>query len=241
MSIKARFRSGNIEYFESTTQQVVEATAPVFFHHQFNGQVLDVTNTWKAIDVGTLGTTTPAVVDGVGGGVCRLLMDTNDEPEDSGIYMNDIRVFDLNADLVCEFRVDAAVVMGTGVRCVFGMAGDHNLDKEAITEAAWFSMSASAVLNVETDDTTNNTDAATGITMAAGTVYICKIDFRTLADVKFYIDGARVAASTTFDMSNLSTSEAMMQPYASLDKAGGLAALGTLDISDVKIWSDETA
>lgn len=240
MSIKARFRSGNIEYYESTTQQVAEATAPVFFHHQFQGHTLDTANTWTALAVKTLGTVAPVVVDGVGGGACRLSLDSQSEAQDSGIYMNDIRTFDLNADLVCEFRVDAAVVMGTGVRCVFGMAGDHNLDKDTITEAAWFSMTASAVLNVETDDTTNNLDASTGTTMAAGTIYVCKIDFRVLADVKFYIDGARVASSTTFDMSNLLTAEAMMQPYAMIDKASG-AALGTLDISDVKIWSDATA
>jgi hypothetical protein len=117
------------------------------------------------------------------------------------------------------------------------MAGDHNLDKDAVTEAAWFRFDASLVCKVETDDTTNdNDDKATGHTAVAGTYDVYRIDFTDLTDVKFFINGARVAGSTTFDMSKLEAAEQKMQPYFSLDKTSG-AGLGDMNIDYVKIYS----
>jgi len=70
---------------------------------------------------------------------------------------------------------------------------------------------------VETDDgTRDNDDVATGATL--GTSYKeFVIDFTGgKSNVKFYIDGARVAASTTFDMSGYSSG---LQPIIQLQKA----------------------
>ena len=74
----------------------------------------------------------------------------------------------------------------------------------------------------------------------AGTYNIFRIDFTNLYDVKFFIDGVRVATGTTFDMSNLTAGEQQMQPYFSLDKAGGLASLGDMNIDYVKILSNRS-
>jgi hypothetical protein len=118
------------------------------------------------------------------------------------------------------------------------MCGDHNLDKDTVTEAAWFRFDASLVCKVETDDTTNNNDdIATGHTAVAGTYDIYRIDFTDLTDVKFYINGTRVASGTTFDMSNLTAGEQQMQPYFSLDKTSG-TGLGDINIDYVKIFSN---
>jgi hypothetical protein len=109
-----------------------------------------------------------------------------------------------------------------------------------VAAAAWFRWDASLVTKCESDDTTNNEDdVATGITAVAGTYSIYRIDFTTLSDVKFFIDGARVAAGTTFDMSNLTAAEKRMQPYFSLDKATG-TGLGDMNIDYVKIWSNRS-
>ena len=48
-----------------------------------------------------------------------------------------------------------------------------------------------------------------------------------------------VATATTFDLSNLTDAEGLMQPYFSLDKASG-TGLGTFDIDYVRIWSERT-
>ena len=65
--------------------------------------------------------------------------------------------------------------------------------------------------------------------------HILRIDFTTLADVKFYQDDARVYSTTTFDMSNLTAAEQQMQPYFSLDKASG-ETLCTLGIDYVRVF-----
>ena len=131
-----------------------------------------------------------------------------------------------------------AVSPGTGVCAVFGLANDHNLDKDTVAVAAWFRMDASLVCKVETDDTTNNNDdKATGSTFVAGTFYVCRIDMTTLTDVKFFINGTQVATGTTFDMSNMTAAEQQMQPYFSLDKASG-TGLGTMQIDYVKLFSN---
>ena len=107
-----------------------------------------------------------------------------------------------------------------------------------MTEAAWFRFDADLAADVETDDTTNNNDdISTGHTAVAGTYDIYRIDFTTIADVKFFINGTRVATGTTFDMSNLSAAEQQMQPYFSLDKASG-TGLGDINIDYVKIFSN---
>jgi len=154
--------------------------------------------------------------------------------------MNDNKTFDVGSGLIFECRLNMAVVPGTGVTAVFGMAGDHNLDKDTVANQAWFRLQASAALLCESDDTTNNNDdKATGITLVAGTYNIFRIDFTTLTDVKFYVDGVRVASTVTFDMSNLSDAEKQMQPYFSLDKPSG-STLGDLNIDYVKIFQDRS-
>jgi hypothetical protein len=76
---------------------------------------------------------------------------------------------------------------------------------------------STSLVYVETDDgTRDNDDVSSGTTL--GTTYKeFVIDFTGgKQDVKFYIDGRRVAASTTFDMSGYS---AGLQPIIQLQKA----------------------
>lgn len=240
MSIKARIRAGKIEYWDSATHQRTGAVAPMVFREQFHGHTLDVTNTWSVLDVGASGPVAPTVITAIGGGALHIGLNSTNEEQDSGVHMGDVRIFDLNANLVVDFRFKAIVLPTSGSRIVFGMAGTHNLDKDTITESAWFSMDGDAILHVETDDTTNNNDnKLTGTTLTNAAFHTGRIDFTTLSDVRFYLDGASVATDTTFDMSNLSAAEAMMQPYMMCDKASG-TSLGQMYFTDIMIFSDET-
>ena len=76
---------------------------------------------------------------------------------------------------------------------------------------------------------------STGVTVDNSSWYVCRIDTTDITDVKFYVNGARVAAGTTFDMSNLTDAEGIMQPYFSLDKASGTGQ-GALQIDYFKAW-----
>ena len=51
--------------------------------------------------------------------------------------------------------------------------------------------------------------------------------------MKFFVNGVQVATGTTFDMSNLSAAEKIVQPYFGLDKASG-TGVGTLQVDYFK-------
>lgn len=244
MSVKADYKKrfgGSLGYYDPSTFETLDILKPIRFVDDFigvaGGDIFDGTVVWNVVDVGDA---TEAIVADSPNGVFKLHLAATSEAEDAVLYMGDNKNFDVGSGLIFETRVDFGVAPGTGVCAVFGMAGDHNLAKDSVTEAAWFRLDASMAIKVETDDTTNdNDDVATGVTAIAGTYNIFRIDFTDLTDVKFYIDGVRVASGTTFDMSNLTAGEQQMQPYFSLDKASG-TGLGDMNIDYVKIWQDRS-
>lgn len=240
MSTKAKYRGANLQFYDSATSEIVGPMSAVVFHEDFLGKatLVDASTIWSAIDQGAA---TEARVANQGGGVFALTLTSASEAQDAGLYWGDEKGIDLKAGAIFEARVKLTVDPGTGVRGVFGLAGPHNLDKDTVAVKAWFSLEANAVLLAETEDTTNtHEDKATGITMDNGTWYICRIDCTTLTDVRFFVDGAGVATSTTFDMSNLSDAEAIMQPYFSLDKPSD-TSLGQLYIDGMTVWANRTS
>ena len=235
--------SGHQVWYDDTTFETLENTYPLQYYDDFNGvaggQVFDGTYAWNVLDVGALATA--LIVADSGNGQFLLHIATTDEPEDAVLYQPGNKTFDVSNGLIFEARINMAVAPGVGVRGVAGMAGVHDLDKDTLVNSAWFKWDASQVILCETDDSSNNNDAvATGVTAVAGTYNIYRIDFTTITDVKFFIDGVRVATGTTFDMSNLNAAQQKMQPYFSLDKAGGLASLGDMNIDYVKILSNRS-
>jgi hypothetical protein len=243
MSVKADYKNrygGSLGYYDPTTFETLDVLKPIRFVEDFIGAAVDPfdgTVRWNVVDVGNA---TEAIVADSANGVFKLHLAATSEAEDAVLYMYDNKNFDVGSGLIFEVRIDMGVAPGTGVCAVFGMAGDHNLAKDSVTEHAWFRLDASMAIKVETDDTTNdNDDVTTGVTAVAGTYNVFRIDFTDLTDVKFYIDGARVASGTTFDMSNLTAGEQQMQPYFSLDKASG-TGLGDMNIDYVKCFQDRS-
>ncbi len=244
MGVRADYKTrfgGSLGYYDPATFETLDILKPIRWTEDFLGAAgggpFDGTTVWNVVDVGGA---TQAIDADSANGVFKLHLAATNEAEDAVLYQNDNRTFDVGSGLIFETRVNVAVAIGTGVTAVFGMAGDHNLAKDSVTEHAWFRLQASMAVLAESDDTTNdNDDVATGITAVAGTYNIFRIDFTDLTDVKFFIDGARVASGTTFNMSNLTAAEQQMQPYFSLDKASG-TGLGDLDIDYVKIWQDRS-
>ncbi len=241
MTTKARHHNGMLEFYESQThERVAPVGAPVVFYDEFLGFQLLLTETgsrgiWSTVEV-ALNTAIAQSADAANG-VVAMIMDVDSNAEDAVLYWGNQRGISLKQGAVIEFRARASVLPTLTGQIVMGMAGDHNLDKDALTEAAWFKLDGSGAVVLESDDTTNNNDdIASGVTVTAAQWKTYRIDFTTLADVKFYIDGANVGSGTTFDMSNLTDAEAVMQPYFSLDK-GADAGLGTLLLDYVRIWS----
>jgi hypothetical protein len=177
-------------------------------------------NGWTAVLTGTTPTALCITADG---GAARLALTATSESQLAVLYHNDVLAFDVRQLKYIEF-----VALVSGVDSVttiaFGLASAHNATLDSIATNAWFRMQGSASTSavvVETDDATiDNDDVATGQTLA-GVYKTFKIDFeRGLSDVRFFIEGERVAAGTTFNMSALGAG-LNVQPYIAVAKASG--------------------
>ena len=251
MSQKSRFKNHMAEAHNTATFETVPWGAEVSYVDHFlwgAGGLATIPNVsseenglaWTKLIVGNGPPTIGVTADGANG-VMELALESTSQAQDAMIYHSDQRGINVKAKAQVEMRVKFSVLPTTGVAAVFGLAGDHNLDKDAVTEHAWFRAQASAAILAETDDTTNDEDdVATGVTVTNAQWKIYRIDFSTLTDVRFYIDGVAVALATTFDMSNLTDAEAVMQPYFSLDKATG-GGVGTMQVDYVRAWWNTVA
>lgn len=250
MTTKAKWKNGVQVFYDSATFEEFPTGAVFSFKDDFIGAGGLATTpvagsaengyAWAKLDVSPAGAVVAGHVADGANGQFALGLDATDEAQDAVLYFGDQRGFNVKAGGVFETRASVAVLPGTGVALVFGLAGNHNLDKDTVAENAWFRLQAGASLLIETDDTTNdNDDQDTGIDIDAGDWHVYRIDFTDLTDVRFFVDGVNYSAGTTFDMSNLSDSEAIMQPYYSLDKASG-TGLGTINIDYVTFWSKRT-
>jgi len=176
-------------------------------------------NGWTVKDTSSSGTPTYLTTkDGL-----KLTLASTSEAEIVTAYQNDVLVFPI--DKIQSVTIKALVGgIDAVTTLVMGLATAQNNTDDSVTNHAWFRMEGSAstsALVVETDDGTNdNNDVATGTSLAA-TLKTLVIDFEAgLSDVKFYVDGERVASSTTFDMSNVTAAQGV-QPYVQLQKASG--------------------
>lgn len=235
LSVNNTKTGSHIIIFDQDTGESLLSTYPVQYIEDFlgvaGGGPFDGTTQWNLVDVNN---GAEAIV--ADSGVFRLALTNANEAQDAVLYHGDNRTFNLSKGLIFECRIDVAVTTGTGVAAVFGLCGDHDLDKDTAKTSAWFRLQAAASILCETDDATTDTDDKdTGLDIANGTYRVYRIDCTNLADVRFYVDGQRVCSDTRFDLSGATSTDLMVQPYFSLDKASG-TGLGTLDIDYVKIF-----
>lgn len=175
-------------------------------------------NGWAIKDTSAAGT--PTYVTANGGGAVLTLVNTSEE-EVVTLYQGDRLPFDIDEIQSFSFLAKVSGVDAV-TTIVMGLATAQNDTEDSVTNLAWFRMEGSASTSnvvVETDDGTNdNDDKATGATLSS-TLKKFTVDFTNgKSDVRFYIDDQRVAASTTFDMSNTS---GQLQPFFQVHKASG--------------------
>ncbi len=240
MPLKFKYRQNTGEYFWPATGERIPI-AQLYFYDDFLGKQILTSESGSAGIWDTVQTAlnaAMAVVADEPNGAFGGVMDSDANAEVAALYWGDQRGFNVKGKGAIEFAVRVPVAPTLVSEMVFGVAGDHNAVFDTITEGAWFKLDGSLAILAEIDDTTNNNDdVATGVTADIAEYNIFRIDFKDLADVKFYIDGARVASGTTFDMSNLTDAEAVMQPYFAAAKASG-AGLGSWRIDYCKLWSE---
>jgi len=177
---------------------------------------------WTIADTSAAGTPTYLCVTEDGGAAALTLASTN-EVENVCLYFNDVLPWDLASLQYVKFVAKVSGI-DANTTLVFGVGNARNDTPDSVGVSAWFRMegsaSTSAVVVESYDGTTNKDDIATGQTLSS-TYKTFVIDFsRGLADVRFYIEGEPVAASTTFNMSAV-TSGQNVQPIIQIQKASG--------------------
>lgn len=169
---------------------------------------------WDIADTSSAGTPTYTV--GGTNGEATLAFDSQAEVQNVCLYMSDRLNFDIDLIQSIEMRVKTVATLDSATSLAFGLASARADAIDSIAAHASFRLIGDNTLVVETDDAvTDNDDVATGQTLVA-TYKKFVIDFTGgKSDVKFYVDGKRVAASTTFDMSGYSSG---LQPYVQIQK-----------------------
>jgi hypothetical protein len=179
-------------------------------------------NGWTIYDVSSTGTPTYLNIT-EDGGAAKLTLASTGEAEIVALYQNNVLIYDVR-QLQCVWWIAQVAGIDSATTLTMGVASAQNDTADSVATNAWFriegSASTSAVV-VETDDATLDLDdKATGQTLASSYKKLL-IDFSNgLGNVQFFIDGARVAAGTTFDMSNLAAG-LNVQPFVQLQKASG--------------------
>ena len=179
-------------------------------------------NGWTIADTSAAGTPTYLCIT-EDGGAAKLTLAATSEAEIVTLYHNDVLAFDLAQIQRADFIVKVAGIDAV-TTLTFGLGNARNDTDDTVGVSCWFRMEGSAstsALVVESDDgTTDNDDKATGTTLSS-TYKKCSIDFSNgLSDIRFYVDGERVAAATTFSMSAITAGQ-NVQPIIQLQKASG--------------------
>jgi len=225
---------GNVDRSHTTLKDVLDMMQRQAdgFYDDFHGK--DIKDEWAINDTSSAGTPTHVPVDG--SHVIFITLAADDEAEVCGYDFNDVLEFDIdNGPIMIAKIKTTAITTNEGVVVGLGAAWNDTLDSNVAH--AWFRLVASMALVVETDDGTNdNDDVATGVTMVAATYTWLKIDITDSSDVRFYTgsDGlawTRVAASTTFDMSNYTDG---LQPMFAVVKASGITQ-PTLTVDKIQV------
>lgn len=176
----------------------------------------DPATPWLVVDTSSSGT--PVYTKGTS--VATLTLAATSEVENVCLAHGDALSFDIDDIQSIEMRVRLGVVFTTGSELVFGLGSARNDTTDSVAANAWFKMvgaSSTTQVYVESDDSVrDNDDIATGVTLGTSFKRFL-IDFTGgKSNVKFFIDGQRVAASRTFDMSGYT---AGLQPIVQLQKA----------------------
>ncbi|RLS22124.1 MAG: hypothetical protein DWH72_01315 [Planctomycetota bacterium] len=182
----------------------------------------DPATAWLVDDVSVTGT--PTYTKGTS--EATLTLNNDNAAVIVALHFNDSLDFDIDdiQRVTMRVKIGASTFTSGSILC-FGVGSARNDTANDVTANAWFRMegaNSTTLVYAETDDGTRDVDdISTGVTL--GTTYKdFVIDFTGgKSNVKFYIDGVRVCASQTFDMSGYS---AGLQPIIQIQKAANTNA-----------------
>lgn len=242
MSTRAVTRSNILQWRESVTHETLLGAAPVAFYDDFLGAgkvVIPAAGSaesgqpWAKKIIGAAPPTVAGLADAAGGVIeCALTVDA--QKQDAALFMDDHRNFSLERGLAWEAWVKHSVLPTLAAESVLGLVGDWVDGPDAMVYSAFFTCDGSGEVFCEVDDAVTDQSVTSGVTVLATEWHLFRVEFHSPTDIRFYIDGNRVAAATAFSYA-ATGANAVLQPYLGLYKASG-AGLGTIQVDNVRIY-----
>jgi len=238
---KSKWTAGQLAFFDGSTYETVEPFSPVILYDDFLGTALNG-DIWTGLDLNSATLTAPAA------SICAASIGAVNENAAAGVYGKDDKAWNVDKGLIFECRMTPAVAPTLTTEIGFGVMNDSYgagsmrfMLADEVAKYAFFGFYTTSgsglVPIIRTDDGTNDSGIiSTATTVVAGTYNIYRIDFSDPTNVLFFIDGAAVATSTTFDMST--GANLMVQPWAVVYKASDAttSAAGTINVDYIRMW-----
>ena len=245
MATKAQYRVGVESRYDSASFETLAMFSPVHFYDDFLGADLVIPATgspesgvrWVKKIVGAAPPTVAVTANGVNGLLACTLTSTS-EKQNAEAYFEDQLCFSVLQGLVFEARFALTVLPTLAGEMVLGLISAWADGLDAATYSAFVTADGSGEIICEKDDNATDESTTSGVTLTAGVYAIARIDCTDIADIKFFVNGNRVASSTTFDWA-ASAANSKVQPVIGCYKASG-AGVGTLTVDYVKVWQNRS-
>lgn len=232
-------------FYDRTTFETLLANYPIDFKDDFIGAdvVIPASGSvesgckWSKKIVGAAPPTVAKVADGINGYVaCALTADS--QKQDAALHMNDELMFSIAQGAIFEARIKLSVLpSGAASKANFGLWGAWG-DGGSAYRVGFTAESGTGLVTCESDDAVTDTSASSGVTVTTAQWKIYRIDCTTQTDIKFYIDGARVAGGTTF-ANAASAANSKCQPHIGMYKASG-TTVGTIQVDYVRVMQNRS-
>jgi hypothetical protein len=236
--------TGRQVFYDATTYETLLGQYPLYFYDDFEGADLVIPATgsdesgckWTKKIVGAAPPTVAKAASAVNGTVlCSLTVDA--QKQDAAIHMDDQLTFSIAQGAIFEAKISMTtlpdVAGGVASWGLWGAWADGGSNYRV-----GFEIPLGGALACESDDAATDIPGDAGMTIVAGVSHIYRIDCTTQSDIKFFVDGVRVASGTTF-ANAASAANSKCQPHIGMYKAGD-ASLGVLSVDYVKIWQDRS-
>ena len=244
MATKSRYQNGALTFYDPTKKYLVTRRETRNQYYDNFSQYTSIAtagsrangNPWVKDITGAAPPTVGYVADAIGG-VAECALTSASQAQDASAHWDDNRHICLDNGPVVQFYAKLTVLPTLLGIAHLGLISDNGTDFAGTTYNAGFTIAAAGVVSAAIDDNATPTSATTGVTMAVDTWYAFRIEAFSKSAIRFFINGALVAGSTSFNYAATAGANSTLQPIFGIGKASG-AGVGTLQVANFAYWQD---
>jgi hypothetical protein len=245
MSTRSEYKGGILTFFDPAKNNLITHRDSRYrWHDDFDTYTTIAAaasrangNPWVQDITGAAPPTVALTADG-SGGIVTCTLTSASQAQDAAVHFDDNRHIDLDRSPIVQFYARLTTLPTTGTAfAALGLIGDHAATFSSTTYNAGFTVGASGVLTCAIDDNATPTTATATPTIAVNTWYAFRIEALSKSAIRFFLDGALVGGSTTFNYAATAGANSTLQPYFGVHKASG-TGVGTLVVDSVDVWMD---